>query len=215
MNVLETASQAISVIQQALPTMKALVSLIQGGQAILGSSRFSYENLLLDLTLDIGDESGRRAIVRRKQQVRFLANEAGVLRSSFWGDGDQVLRHRSSGATRLGSRTEGSQKVLLLGLERPARKGSVVEVQTTETVSDALLGQHEYFEAAVERPTRRLRMRVVFPAGRSPQNIYLNAGSGVNQLKLPMHRNANGRPTVGWSLSHARIDTLYSLRWTW
>src|SRR4051812_40786927 len=84
----------------------------------------SYENLFLDLMLDLKDTHGRRAIITRKLQVHFLTEEAGVVTSPIWGEGAQLDRYDLQGAKRLGSRSDGSRRVLLLALDRPALKGS-------------------------------------------------------------------------------------------
>ena len=45
---------------------------------------FSYENLLLEITLTIQDARGTRAVVERLQRVRFLVAESGVISDLVW-----------------------------------------------------------------------------------------------------------------------------------
>src|SRR5215211_881912 len=116
----------IKIQEVSYQTLTLLASLLLIGQRALGLLKslqlvrakpvpYSYENLLLDFSLDLQDARGRRAVITRKQRVHFLTAEAGVLSSPVWGEGIQLKRYLLTGARRLGMRPNGSRKVLLLG----------------------------------------------------------------------------------------------------
>src|SRR5262249_10587010 len=74
----------------------------------------AYEPVWLDLVLDLTDPQGERAVLTRRQRVRFLADGGAVVRELVWGKGDQLVRYHARGARRLAVRPEGSKRAVLL-----------------------------------------------------------------------------------------------------
>src|SRR2546423_388971 len=77
MQISEGANQVFELTQSLLLLLERLLRLAK----TLGVGRprlpaHSYENLFLDLTLDIKDAQGMRAVITRKQLVHFLTDEA-------------------------------------------------------------------------------------------------------------------------------------------
>src|SRR5436305_14524111 len=68
----------------------------------------AYETLWLELVLDIADLQGARAVLTRRQSIRFHALDGAVVRELVWGEGDQLVRYTAAGARRLAVRAEGS-----------------------------------------------------------------------------------------------------------
>jgi hypothetical protein len=215
MNFSETPTQVLSAIESLLPLLERLARLAKslgvGGPRL---PAHSYENLFLDLTLDLRDAAGKRAIVTHKQRVRFLVEDAGVVMTPIWGEGDQVRRYELEGARRLGSRREGPRQVQLLGLERSPTKNAMATIFGRRTILDGFTQNQEYFEAVVERPTKRLSIRVLFPRGRLPTEAYLTTPSGTAQ-KLPVRLGRDRRARIRWSQMSPTTQTVYSLRWSW
>jgi hypothetical protein len=74
----------------------------------------SCENLSLSISLELLDAAGKRAVIKRVQRVRFLTEDAGVVRDVVWGSGSPLAGYSSTGAKRLGVRHEGSKRVVRL-----------------------------------------------------------------------------------------------------
>ena len=214
-NPADTAQQAVAVVQTLLPLLAKLLRIAARAKRLLSGATVSYENTLLDFTLDLNDPAGHQARLRRRQVVLFRTREAGVIRCAMWGDGDQLQRLLASGADRLLVQSEGSRKVLLLGLTRPASRGARREIRTQESLRDAFLSDSEYFEASVERLTHRMRVRVIFPRRRPPTDAYLQAGSQRSPIPLPLRVGKDGRVSLSWSLEKPAVDAVYSFRWSW
>ena len=179
--------------------------------------RQSYENLLLQFDLDISRRDGTRGELRREQRVRFLTSEAGVIRELAWGDGKQMTGYRSHGATPVEHRREGMCRVVWLGLpERPVA-GQVATIHSRRTVVDALTRSDEFLEAVVERPTRRLRMRVTFPADRPPIRVAAVSAThdGEQPRRLTLHPASRGRLWASWTQTNPRPGTTYRIAWSW
>src|SRR6478672_3026772 len=130
----EVSTRFLTVLASLLLVVQRLVGLVKTLNLVRSKPvPYSYENLLLDFSLDLQDVRGQRAVITRKQRVHFLTAEAGVLSSPIWGEGVQLKRYLLIGAKRLGMRPDGSRKVLLLGLDRPAERDTVTAVVTKQT----------------------------------------------------------------------------------
>lgn len=216
MHIGEGSNQTIQVLQSLLLVAERILPLLTKLRlSRLPGARYSYENLSLNLTLDILDCKGQRALVRRSQRVRFLSEEAGVLTNPVWGQGEQVKRFQIAGARRIGSRQEGPRRILFLGLiERPT-KGTVCKVLSRRLITGGFRQKREYFEAAIERPTRRFGLKVLFPKGRPPKQAALIATPGDTNERLPLRLNRDGRAVINWTTERPRPDSLFSVRWSW
>jgi hypothetical protein len=205
------AAQSLGVLA---PVVVALLRF--AAQVAARRTRHSYETLSLDITLDLADRKGRTAHLRREQEVRFLAEEAGVVRDLVWGDGDVLAGYRASGAEMVDVRREGMKQVVWLGLpDRPAR-GERATVRSTRTIRNGFCGRDEFLETEVERPTERLRVTVTFPESRPPREASVVASPPIVPVRrLRVRYDLGPRPYVQWKANNPRPLTRYRLRWTW
>jgi len=207
--VLTISDSVLLIVERALSILRTLTSLRAK------PSSYSYENLLLEFSLDLKDRQGRTAVITRKQRVHFFTTEAGVLSSPVWGEGSQLKRYWLSGVRRLGIRPEGSRRVLLLGLAQPAQPGMVAQVASEQTVANAFLKKQEYLEAVVERPTKRLSLRALFPKGRPPTEASMSASSTRTAARLPIRLGKDGRARLSYTVREPLLGAVYSMRWAW
>lgn len=216
MQIGEALNQTIELIKTLLPLIERLARLAQTlGFGQLHSPTRSYENLFLNLALDLQDPSGRRAVITSKQRVHFLIEEAGIVTSPIWGEGNQASRYAVVGATKLGVRSDGPRKVLLLGLGSRPEKNSCATIVAKRAVLDGFTNSREYFETTVERPTARLRVTIRFPRGRPPAAADLVTTPGERSERLRVALGRDGRAFVRWALQRPKLQTVYSLRWSW
>jgi hypothetical protein len=85
-----------------------------------------YEILRLAVVLDICDARGQRAVLARRQSVRFLVPDTRVVRDLIGGNGNQVALYTTHGLSRLAPRPEGPKQVMLLGAPHRPAKGERV-----------------------------------------------------------------------------------------
>jgi hypothetical protein len=201
MNIMEMLSQLLltveagaKVMTQTRMALRALAPFFKPR-----SQQVLYENLSLDLALDIRDVDGRRAVLHRHQRVHFLVHDVGVIRDLVWGDGNPVARYVVFGGRRLSVTTEGSKRVILLGLARPRLTHHQAQMRSRRIIEDGLTSTAEYFETMVERPTARLALKVQFPVGRPPKEAYLVTSPPEERVtKAPVRCAADGRAYVLW-----------------
>jgi hypothetical protein len=178
--------------------------------------RSSYDNLSLAIELDLRDAAGTRAVLRRVQRVRFLTEEAGVIRDVIWGEGRTLAGYRVEGAKRLSVRHEGSRKIVLLGLPTNPGKGESVTVRSERTIAGGFTKDECYLETFVERPTKDLRLTVLFPKSRVPTAVAFESSPPVLAGRaLPLSLTAGGRSSSTWTCESPRMLVTYRIRWTW
>lgn len=176
----------------------------------------AYENLLLELVYDIQDRHGIRAVLDRRQRVRFLAEDSEIVRELVWGDGEQLARYSVRGARRMLIRPEGSKRAVLLGLPNRPSKGDLATLRSRRVIRGGFRESTEYCETWLERPTRRVVMTVIFPVGRPPHAAQLVTAPEVQTPRtVPIRFAADGRAYVRWSVTRPALDLTYSLRWSW
>jgi hypothetical protein len=214
--------QFVSTASALVEALSSLAEHIQGLQKSFGPvasfirPQVSYENLLLDLTFDIGEGRRPKATILRTQKVRFLVPDEGVIRELAWGRGEQLKEFSVEGAKLVGTRFEGSRTVLLLGLDHRPDKGEVATVRTKRIVANAVAGRDGYAEASLERPTRRLAVAVRFPKHRPPVRAHLvTSPPRLPARRLRCRYGADGRPYISWTTRRPERYVTYSFRWRW
>src|SRR5215216_6478938 len=105
---LQGASTTVAVGSRLLNEVRVLWKSME--QRLRPGPTVAYENLLLELVYDIQDRHGMRAILERRQHVRFLADDSDIVRELVWGDGEQMARYDVHGARRMLVRPPGQPK---------------------------------------------------------------------------------------------------------
>jgi hypothetical protein len=214
LQVLAFARDIIPALGQLVPVAAALIKRL-GALRLAGASP-SYENISLSLHLRIIDAAGACAELERRQVVRFTTAETGVIRDLVWGDGDAVRAYTASGARLLGMRREGSKSALLLALPASPAAGQRAEVRCKRLIHGALTRRCEYLEVQVERPTKRLALKVSFPKHRPPTRIWMAVHPPESvPASVPVRFNASGRASAQWRRAKVRVSSTYRLSWSW
>lgn len=218
MQFLEQIKEMVTLAGSLLSALKQLPALIGQLAASVRDLRsmVSYENVRLEALVDILDNRGHRALVTRTQRVKFLTPDAGVIRELIWGDGETLASYSVEGARLLCIKREGSKQVALLAVDGQANKGAQATVTTRRLIRKALNSHDAYAEMLVERPTRRVALKVLFPLGRPPHKAYLTTlPPDAKQEKVNVRYGASGRPFLAWKKLEPDLYKNYSLRWQW
>lgn len=208
-----------SIVQRVLQLdRRAWRAISEFGLQVIGRGQptSSYENVTLSIELEICDGRGRKAVLRRTQRVRFLSGEAGVVRDVVWGEGRSLAGYRVEGAEQLSVRHEGSKKVVLLGLPSSPGRGEDVTLKTERTIMRGFEKDEGYLEAVVERPTKRLRLYVLFPRSRPPKEVHVESSPPVVATRaLSVRLTRGGKGFATWGVDHPKLLVTYRLRWVW
>jgi hypothetical protein len=115
----------------------------------------------------------------------------------------------------VGVRQEGSTRAVLLALPSKPHKGDMVRLVSSRVVRDPVVGGSGYAESYVERPTRRLALKVLFPRSRPPSEARLVVSPSDTSRTLRVRYGRDGRPFLSYSLTNPKLFARYSLRWLW
>lgn len=103
MSLLEALSAAVSSLETAAGLFDRVTKI--WNQVIqhlnLAGAGIAYENLSLDIVVQIRDPRGATAVLHRRQRVRFRDQEGAIIRDLVWGDGEALARYAVKGARRL------------------------------------------------------------------------------------------------------------------
>ncbi len=218
MRLLEGLATALSSLQVLVQVMGAMTKAAKELRSLvrLLPSPVSYENLSLDYVFDIRDPKGKRAIINRRQRVKFRVDDGGVIRDLVWGEGNPLAGYSVVGAKCAGVRQEGSKRAVLLALPRKPGRGDEAVVATSRKVRNPVLGPTGYAESYVERPTGRLSLKVFFPKSRPPTEAHLVASpSNAPSRPLKVHYGPHGRPYLSWKKTRPDQHVTFSMRWAW
>lgn len=219
MNITPLLTAALSIVQRLLEldarAWKAIANTVLRlfGR---GEPESSYENVSLSIELELCDPKGKRAVLRRRQRVRFLSEEAGVVRDVIWGEGTTLAGYSVEGAEVLSVRHEGSKKVVLLGLPTRPGKGEGTTLKMERTIANGFAPDEGYLETVVERPTTRLRLRVLFPPNRFPKRVRVESSPpSIASHSLAVRLTNSGKSYATWAMEDPKRLVTYRIRWNW
>ncbi len=179
-------------------------------------SAWSYTNRTIEVVVDLDGLDGRRALIRRFQEIRFHVQDPVLVRDVVWGEGRTVRDYEATGARILGMQQEGASRTVALTPTAPARAGTRARFSTRRVVEGGFRRPDEYYELMVERPTERVRLRVMFPKTRPPLTTRLVVSPPPRALQvLSVRHTSNGRPYVSWGCKNPHVGITYRLAWTW
>ena len=119
-----------------------------------------YETLKYSGRLEILDPTGRVALFKRHQRVRFLEDNVGVLYDRVWGLGVLFATYVVRDARILEPIRTPKGYVVPLALSRPFRKGETFDLVTQRKIVGAFV-KESYWDSAMHAPTDLLEMTVV------------------------------------------------------
>lgn len=221
MNNFEMAGAVVSALETSMGLLERLKVLWKRVSAIFPSwattmRSFDYENDFIEEVLDLRDVRGARALLKKRQRMRFRQGEAAILRDGVWGNGDQFARYQVQGARRVGTRREGMRTTVLLVIEPRPPNGEPRDIRTNRLIKDAFGDANTFFDLMAERPTGYLSLKVLFPRSRPPTSAYLvQAPAETTMRRIPVRYTADRRPFLAWRTSEPQPLMTYSLRWAW
>jgi hypothetical protein len=177
-----------------------------------------YEVLEYEGTLELLDPRGETAQFQKRERVRYLQNETIAYQDQAWGDGKILLDYQCSPGTPVDRYRPGQKTYVLISLRDVKRRGDVDEFHIQWRLRDAFLRSRELLETEVSHRTRKLRVQLIFPAGRPPQRIVLREGRRPTAQPLPpeaLLRLPDGRWRVLWEKAKPRLHERYTLQWDW
>lgn len=224
-NFFEIASSIVVSLETSIGLVERLKALWTRARATLFPSpapppppaaRLDYENDFIEEVLDLRDTHGARALLTKRQRLRFHGVESAILRDGVWGNGHQFADYDVQGARKVATKQEGMRTTVLLAIEPTPLDGTAHEVRMSRQIRDAFGEPNSFFDLMAERPTGHLSLKVLFPKSRPPKSAHLvKAPAETIVRRIPIRYTAQRRPLLAWRLNNPLPFATYSLRWAW
>lgn len=177
-----------------------------------------YEILDYEASVELLDTKGKKALFKKRQQVRFLQNNVIAIEDYVWGDGEILADYRCTPGVVVDKYREGDRWNLLISLRETKSSGDIEQFHVEQQARNTYRKHEEWLQTEIRRPTRRLRMSVTFPQKRGCQRAVLVQRSANRTTELgPEHFDIlpDGRQMLAWGTNHAKGYEVYTLRWWW
>ena len=203
-----------------LPWFELLGKIWKIGRKIIRgwSNEGMYEVLDYESTLEVKDNRGEKAIIRKREKVRYLQDNIIAYQDQAWGDGEILLGYKCTPGKPVDRYMPGKKTYILISLQEVKSKGDVDEFNIEWGIRKGFVREKEQWETEIRHRTRRLRVQLIFPKSRPPLNVILFEGKRQrtytldesSQVRLP-----DGRWMVSWEKDRPKLYERYILRWEW
>ena len=177
-----------------------------------------YEVLEYDATLEILDAKGKKAVLTRREVIRFLQNNIVAIHDHAWGDGELFAEYRCQPGVPVDIYEDGSKCNVLISLRETKNRGDVVELWIERVIEGGLLEEREWFETEIDHLMKALRVSIIFPRGRPCRRATLSRRSTEEIALLSQSHFAllpDGRQKLTWKTGRPKLHDLYTIKWTW
>lgn len=170
---------------------------------------FPYETIKFSGRLKFLDTTRSVAIFTRRQRVRFLEDNVGVMFDRVWGEGVILGRYSVQEAKLMEPIRTSNGYILPLALPGRFRKGDVFDLVTHRRIIGAFDNDSGYWDTSMTKPTELIQITVITPPGMAvakPEIIAPPRGDfdlteKANSLKMRVAKPALSGP--------------YRLAWLW
>jgi hypothetical protein len=177
-----------------------------------------YEVLELESQLVLADERGEKAVLHKREKVRFLQDNIIAYKDQAWGDGEIFAAYKCAPGEAVDRYQEGHRYRILISLRGTKNRGDVEEFHIERTIKNGFRKDVEDFQTEIDHVTRKLILSVVFPRKRHPKYVALIDQNLSRTKELDaQHRQTlpDGRQRWSWSTDNPRLFEAYILQWEW
>jgi hypothetical protein len=177
-----------------------------------------YEVLDYETTLEINDRNGTKATVNKQQKVRYLQDHIIAYQDQAWGDGEILVDYKCSPGIPVDQYRFGHKTIILISLRKERNKGCTDEYNIQWGLKDSFVKDVESWATVIQHCTKKLRVRIIFPADRPP--IHVTLIESRRRKRVHFEDNAkkqlpDGRWQVIWERVKPKLYEEYILEWKW
>jgi hypothetical protein len=178
----------------------------------------SYEVLDYESTLELQNRSGTKAAFKKQKKIRYLQDNIIAYQDYAWGDGAILLNYRTNRGKPVDRYRSGFKTYVLLSLREVKNRGDIDEFLIQWNIRRGFLKKDGFWGTDVSQRMRHLKVNVIFPISRPPQQISLEECNHRRTIFLGRDAQQtlpDGRWLVTWETNKPRLHELYVLRWIW
>lgn len=177
-----------------------------------------YEVLDYECTLELKDEEGRIAIIRKTEKVRYLQDYIITYQDQAWGSGNIFLDYKCSPGIPVDEYQTGHNTYKLISLREVKNKGDIDKFNIEWKMKNGFLKSVSSWGTAINQRTKKVTTKVIFPKERPPQRISIFESNlqRTRVLAAEAHQKLpDGRSMVVWEKESPRLYEDYILSWEW
>lgn len=177
-----------------------------------------YEVLDYEVTLELQNDSGTRATVKKRKRIRYLQNGVIAYTDHAWGDGKTLLDYKCTPGVAVDRYHAGYKTYILLSLREVKNRGDEDEFNIQWKIQDGFLKPDGFWDTDISNRTRQVKVNIIFPKSRPPHRFVLEESNRRKTYVLGSEAKRelpDGRWLVSWQKENPRLYEHYLLRWWW
>lgn len=177
-----------------------------------------YEVLEHEVVLELKDSKGKRAIVRKRQKVRYRQNNIIAYQDQAWGDGRILVNYHCTPGFEADRYESGHKTQILISLREMKEKGEEDEFNIEWEHLNGFLKPVEEWGSEVSHRTKSLKLQLIFPKQRPPQQLFIVEHLRRRTTPLSqenIRRLPKGKWVASWEIEKPRLHEQYGFKWNW
>ncbi|MEM9681206.1 MAG: hypothetical protein AAF901_12860 [Bacteroidota bacterium] len=177
-----------------------------------------FETLDYEVSVELLDTKGHKAIHSKREQVRYIQNNIIAYQDQAWGEGDFLKGYHCSPGKLADSYREGDKTILLISLQGRRQKGDIDTFHIERKPTDTFTQNKEYTGVEISHKTKQLTINIFFPKKRPPTSYVLVEKQLKRHTPLSskhLRQLKDGRWLLSWSTSKPRLFENYFIQWEW
>ena len=189
------------------------------GRQLLGTTSAVglYEVLEYESTLELESRTGKKASFQKREKVRYLQDNVIAYQDQAWGDGEILVDYRCVPGVPVDQYRSGHKTYVLISRREVKNKDDVDQFNIQWKLKHGFLRKTEQWETNVRHPTRALKINVIYPRSRPPQQATLIESNSQRNHRLEKEKTRlpDGRWVISWHTSSPTLHETYILQWDW
>ncbi len=203
-----------------LPWLATIGSVWRIGRSILRgfANEGIYEVLDYECTLELKDKEGVKAVIHKREKVRYLQDNIIAYEDQAWGDGEILIDYHCSPGFPVDEYRLGHKTYKLISLREFKNKGDMDEFNIEWKMRNGFLKKTGFWGTSIKHRTSKVTIHVIFPKNRPPLDVSItecNLQRTHNLGKDNLQPLAAGRSMIVWGNANPRLYEDYVLRWKW
>src|SRR5450759_4290543 len=122
-----------------------------------------YEVLDYESTLELKDQNGKNAVIKKCEKVRYLQDNIIAYQDQAWGDGRILENYRCTPGVPVDRYRLGYKTYILISLRAVKNKGDVDSFNIEWNIKEGFLIKTGFWATEISHRTRHITIKEVFP----------------------------------------------------
>jgi len=177
-----------------------------------------YEVIDYELVLELKDQKGKSAVLKKHEKVQYLQDNIVAYQDQAWGDGKILEDYKCTPGVPVDCYHLDHNTYILISLREVKNKGDKDNFNIQWKIKNGFLLKNGFWGTEINHRTRRIGINIYFPKNRPPlkasivehnqQKTHALQESEINQLP-------DGRWLVAWEKYKPKLYESYILKWEW